>query len=136
LGLVEGFSPMPDRPEAERFAGPFYLRADAGRWQIGFRVKQRHLNRLGICHGGILATFADLQGHALKKNEGLQGDSPTITLSLDYVAPVQLGQWVEVEPTIVRRTPGLLFFQSLITADGQVALRASGIYKLRGSKQV
>lgn len=126
-----GFTPLANRVELEHYAGPFYQNSTDGRWRIGFRVKARHLNRLGDCHGGILATFADLQGHVLKKKLGLVTQSPTISISLDYVAPAREDDWVEAEPELVRQTPRMLFFRSLILANGQVAVRTNGIYRLR-----
>jgi uncharacterized protein (TIGR00369 family) len=126
-----GFTPLANRVELEHYAGPFYESATDGRWKIGFRVKARHLNRLGDCHGGILATFADLQGHVLKKKLGLVTKSPTISVTLDYVAPVKQDEWVEAEPELVRQTPRMLFFRSLVLANEQVVMRTSGIYRLR-----
>ena len=126
----EGFVPTPQVAAPELYAGPYYERRVETGYQLGFRVADRHLNVAGDCHGGVLATFADLQGYPIKKALNLAVVSPTISLSLDYVAPVKLGAWVQTEPQLVRRTKRLLFFASLITADGEVALRTNGIYRL------
>lgn len=128
----DGFVVLENRAEAEASAGPFYeRRSPDGRWQLGFRVTARKLNKMGVCHGGILATFADIQGSALKKSLGLRLLSPTVNLSLDYVAPARAGAWVESQPELVRQTETLLFFQSIFRADGIACVRASGIYRLR-----
>ncbi|WP_417722488.1 PaaI family thioesterase [Salipiger sp.] len=127
----EGFTQLTGRTAIESHIGPFYeRRLEDGAWQLGFRVTTAKLNGMGNCHGGVLATFADIQGAALKKTIGLRVKSPTVSLSLDYVAPAPEGAWVQSTPEVVRETGRLLFFQALVTADGTPCLRASGIYKL------
>lgn len=129
----EGFRPLLGRADAEMNAGLFYeRRAGDGYWQLGFRVTPRKLNKMGICHGGVLAIFADIQGGALKKSLGLRIDSPTVNLSIDYAAPALAGSWVQSQPELVRRTRSLLFFHAMFYADETLCARASGIYRLRG----
>lgn len=137
----EGFTPLRNRGSGEGTAGPFYIRqcaagegGDGGAWQLGFRVTAAKLNPAGVCHGGILATFADVQGSAVKRGLGLTGWSPTVNLSLDYVAPAPEGAWVQSTPELVRRTRSLLFVQAVLRADGDPCLRVSAIYKLGGQQ--
>jgi len=133
-----GFVPLTHRSEGEQYTGPYYLRVQGPSFSLGFRVAQRHLNRMGVCHGGMLATFADIQGTAICRRLGLAHGTPTISLSLDYVAPVKLGAWVESTPELVKLTGKLIFFRALVEADGAVALRVSGIYRrnLQGPDKV
>ena len=127
-----GFVELTGRPEAERFAGPFYERTlDDGIRQLGFRVTPRKLNKMGVCHGGALALFADIQSGALKRSLGLAVDSPTINLTIDFVASAPKGSWVQSQPELVRQTGGLLFFESKLLADGHICARVNGIYRLR-----
>ncbi len=42
----------------------------------------------------------------------------------------QFGTWVQGEADVLRSTRNLLFGQGLITADGEPALRVSGIFKM------
>ncbi|WP_165816110.1 PaaI family thioesterase [Kumtagia ephedrae] len=126
-----GFRPLLGRAEVEMVAGPFYERRTAGgQWQLGFRVTPRKLNRMGVCHGGVLAVFADIQGSALKKSLDLVAESPTVTLGIDYAAPAHAGAWVQSRPELVRQTATLLFFHALFYADDTLCARASGIYYL------
>lgn len=126
-----GFRPLLGRAEVEMVAGPFYERRTAdGQCQLGFRVTPRKLNRMGVCHGGVLAVFADIQGSALKKSLDLVAESPTVTLGIDYAAPAHAGAWVQSQPELVRQTATLLFFHALFYADDTLCARASGIYYL------
>lgn len=128
----EGFVQLRDRAEAEMFAGPFYERQlPDGARQIGFRVTSRKLNKMGMCHGGVLALFADIQGSVIKRRLKISVDTPTINLGIDFVAPARAGAWVWSQPELVRHSGGLLFFQSMVHADEQICIRVSGIYRLR-----
>jgi len=112
--------------------GPLYGKRDNGYFLLGFRVEDRHCNPARICHGGMLMTFADMQlplGIRLQ-SETDAGFMPTVHLSAEFMAPAPLGAWVEGRTDILRQTRNLAFAQCLVTADGEVVLRASGIFKL------
>jgi uncharacterized protein (TIGR00369 family) len=111
--------------------GPLYGRRDGNRLVMGFRVEPRHCNPADICHGGMLLALADMLIGPGAEFEVQSGRFlPTVSLSADFLAPAQLGAWVEGVAEPLRMTKSLLFAQCLITADGTPALRASGIVKL------
>ena len=58
--LPPGFSALPTLGGFIAANGPLYLRHEGDRVQLGFRVEARHVNPLGVCHGGMLATFCDM----------------------------------------------------------------------------
>ena len=114
------------------FNGPLYARLVERRVQLGFRVQQRHTNPMGVCHGGMLATFADMlvpctNMYDLSRERRFL---PTISLNIDYLGPARLGAWVQGEAQVLRTTRNMLFGQGLVTADGELALRFSGVFKL------
>ena len=131
-GIPEGF-------QARRFGegfisvnGPLYTRRVEGRFQLGFRVEQRHCNPMGICHGGMMATFCDmllpLSAHVL--SDVGKRFLPTINLQIDYLAASPLGSWVQGEAQVLRTTRSLVFMQGLVQADGVSVARVSGIFKI------
>lgn len=112
--------------------GPLYVSVAGGGFRLGFRVQSRHTNPLGICHGGMMATFADmlLPMAVLHAWEGPRHFLPTIGLQIDYLGPSRLGAWVEGRAELLRRTRNMVFAQGLVTADGEPALRVSGTFKI------
>ena len=112
--------------------GPLYAKWTGERLLMGFRVEERHTNPLKICHGGMLATFADMviPCAAFYQADMASRFLPTVSLQVDYMGSAALGAWVQGEAQILRTTRNLLFGQALITADGEPALRVSGIFKL------
>lgn len=111
--------------------GPLYLRRDPP--ALGLRVERRHTNMAGRCHGGMIATFCDMVlpvcSHLLAPAIA-DRFLPTVSLQIDYAAPVALGAWLEGTAQVLRVTRSLVFAQALVTADGQLAARASGILKI------
>lgn len=131
--LPPGYQPMTAGGEYMKINGPLHVRREGARVWIGFRVESRHCNPMGNCHGGMLATFCDmlLPMSAHRTTAEVRGRFlPTISLQLDYLAPVPLGAWVEGEAEVLRVTRSLVFMQGRVTADGVPAVRVSGIFKL------
>ncbi|HKB53852.1 MAG TPA: PaaI family thioesterase [Ramlibacter sp.] len=130
--IPDGFKRAPIGGAFLGHNGPLYARLDDGRLQLGFRVEERHTNPLKICHGGMLATFADmLLTCGIIYQPGFERHFlPTISLQVDYLAQAELGAWVQGEATVLRRTRSIVFAQGVVTADERAALRVSGIFKL------
>jgi uncharacterized protein (TIGR00369 family) len=131
-GIPQGFRAVAMGGAFMAANGPLYARLAGERLQLGFRVEARHTNPLNICHGGMLASFADmLLPCVILYQPGHQRHFlPTISLQVDYLAPAALGAWVEGEGQVLRRTRSMVFAQGLVTADGVPAMRVSGIFKL------
>ncbi|MEC7763530.1 MAG: PaaI family thioesterase [Pseudomonadota bacterium] len=125
----EGFVRI-DYGDPERFAGPYYERDRPDSYQVGFRAKARHVNHGGFIHGGLIATFCDLQVRPIKMREGLSEFSPTINMAVDFVESGREGDWIWMEPTLVKRTRKMLFTQGLVMAEDRVIARTNAIYRI------
>ena len=113
--------------------GPLYVKKLNPGIVLGFRVEPRHCNPMGICHGGMIATFCDMllpiSAHYLSADLGRRF-LPTINLQIDYLAASPKGAWVQGEAQLLRSTRSLVFMQGVVSADGQPVARASGIFKI------
>jgi uncharacterized protein (TIGR00369 family) len=133
IEVPAGFRPIPVGGEYIRLNGPIYLRIEGDQVLMGFRVLPRHTNPMGICHGGWLATFADMLlpiSVQHKSPEVGRRFLPTINLQVDYLAPAPLGAWVQGEAQVLRATRNIVFAQGVAHADGTPCLRTSGIFKV------
>jgi uncharacterized protein (TIGR00369 family) len=136
LSPPEGFRLIKAGGPYMSLSGPLYGRIvqenNKNRVQIGFRVEQRHTNPVGICHGGMLATLADMLAIVCLpyQTDLPRHFLPTISLQLDYLAPAPMDAWVQAQADILRTTRNLIFTQGLITANGENAMRTSAIYKI------
>ncbi len=113
--------------------GPLFFLHDGPLFKLGFRVEERHCNPIGSCHGGMLATFADMLmpiGAITLVPELRQRFLPTVSLQVDFMASAQVGDWVEGEAQVLRTTRTMVFAQGLVTSAGKTALRCSGVFKI------
>ena len=58
--IPAGFEPLASGGEFIAANGPLYLYHQGDVVKLGFRVESRHTNPLGICHGGMMASFCDM----------------------------------------------------------------------------
>jgi uncharacterized protein (TIGR00369 family) len=127
----EGFHRAPIGGTFATENGPLYARWHENRLLLGFRVAHRHANPGQQCHGGMLATFADvlISTAAQYQAEIPRHFLPTISLQLDFLAGAPVGSWVEGRADILKVTRNLVFSQGIIHADGRPVVRASGVFK-------
>ena len=127
-----GFKPLQRLGEFIQVNGPLYLLHEGGTVRLGLRIESRHTNPMGICHGGMLASFCDMLLPLAIHRQSEVGARflPTINLQIDYLAAAPLGAWLEGEAQVLRVTRTLVFAQGLVTADGTPAVRTSGIFKI------
>lgn len=114
--------------------GPIYMTQDildlGEAVRFGFRVAQRHCNPRPVCHGGMLATFLDIAlARGVRIARDVEAPLPTISLSLDYLAPAPLGDWVDARVAVTRAGSGTCFVQAMLHASSGPILRGSGVYK-------
>ena len=89
--------------EASGFAaanGPWFEKIEDGRSIRGFLPGPQHANALGIVHGGMLAAFLD-SAMGVSVWQTLQRRAVTLTLSLDYLGPARIGDWLEAVGEVV-----------------------------------
>lgn len=130
--IPAGFAPSRLSMGFLEHSGPLYGKWDGTHLRLGFRVEERHCNPGRVAHGGMLATFADMQLPiaARFQSKADLGFLPTISLTCDFLAPAPLGVWVEGTAEPIKMTKNLLFAQGMATADGVPVLRANGIFKI------
>ncbi|HEX8168040.1 MAG TPA: PaaI family thioesterase [Beijerinckiaceae bacterium] len=112
--------------------GPIYRRERGERWAFGFKAGGKHANLRGVVQGGMLMTFAD---RALGRNAWkAAGDRAvaTIDFNMQFVTAGQLGEFIEVEPEVVRRTASLVFMRGTLTTGGRVVATCAGVWKILG----
>ena len=132
-----GFIQMPLGDGFIGVNGPIYGKWEDGHLLLGIRIEARHCNPMGIAHGGMMMTFADMQLPIAARLQGGLGDHflPTIAMSCDFVGPSPLGSWVQGRADVLKITRNLVFVQAMVTADGAPVLRASGTFKLASASK-
>ena len=134
--IPEGFTPIERRQGPfNTLIGPLHQRRDGDRFIIGLRIGEKHTNSQGICHGGVLATLADLAlGYAMiGKVEGEAG-FVTVHLSIDYAGSARPGDWVESDVEVQRTGARMAFCNGFLVVGDKRIVRMSSVFALAGNK--
>ena len=94
------------------------------------KVKEMHLNTGKIAHGGFLSIIADTgMGTAAHK---IAGDRRCVTINLDmkFISAGQLGDKLEGNVNILKKTKTLVFINCEISNDKDIVVSASGTWKI------
>jgi uncharacterized protein (TIGR00369 family) len=127
----QGFEPILSNSAFGWENGPIFERNEGGVITRGFRVAERHINAGGMCHGGMMMTFADI----LLATGVMQAAPPpfvTIRLTTDFIDAVKLGEWVEGTAKPGAISDGVVAVSAVIEAEGRVVANASALFKLLG----
>ena len=111
--------------------GQTWVSGQPGARQVALVSTDAHANdHIGVIHGGVLMTFADIAlGVATSEALGL-AHCVTAQLQMQFVATAAVGSLLICEPEVVRKTSSLVFARGLIQADGKVVASADGIFKV------
>jgi uncharacterized protein (TIGR00369 family) len=98
---------------------------------VGLRIATPHTNSRGLVHGGLITSLAD-NTMGLNCGVKLGGGARlvTVSLSIDFIGPAQIGQWVAVETEIIKTGGTLCFAQCVVTANGEICARANATFRV------
>jgi uncharacterized protein (TIGR00369 family) len=128
--VPDGFEPHFRKSPLTEPWEPLYSKRTDKAVIIGLRLAKPHTNGRGLVHGGLIAALADnAMGYSCAQAMDWQASLVTISLSVDFVASGQVGQWLAVESDVIRTGSTICFAQSLIKADDVVIARANGTFR-------
>jgi uncharacterized protein (TIGR00369 family) len=133
--IPEGFEPHFRHSPLTDPWEPIYSKRTADAVIIGLRLAAPHTNSRGLAHGGLLTSLAD---NAMGLSCGLKLGGArlvTVSLSIDFIGPAQVGQWLAVETEIIKTGGTLCFAQCFVTADGVNCARASATFHVVRNKE-
>ena len=133
--IPDGFIPLEREAGYGGQFGQIYGKPDSGQLVLGFAVMEHHLNPLNTCHGGAIATFADYQIEAVQQVINLEVSTPTISLSVDYLSPALLGDWLECTVKLQKQTGRMIFTSAEISTDRTLIARSTAIYHISRSRK-
>jgi acyl-coenzyme A thioesterase PaaI-like protein len=114
--------------------GPLWMRPVEDSYRFAFLAEPKHHNRRGVVQGGMLMTFADRSmGMTCWYANGRQPQA-TIQLDMHFVDAVQIGEFVEANCTVVRRTRSVIFMNADLVVGTRVVATAKGVWKTLGKQ--
>jgi uncharacterized protein (TIGR00369 family) len=129
--VPDGFEPHFRKSPLTEPWEPLYSKRTDKAVIIGLRLAKPHTNSRGLVHGGLITALADnAMGYSCAQAMDWQSSLVTISLSVDFVASGQIGQWLAVETEVIRTGSTICFAQSLAKADDVVIARANGTFRV------
>ena len=133
--VPDGFGRLPTGLGFTDNLQPCFRRMEGDAVSFGLVVEKQHGNVMGICHGGVLVTLADVTAATgVNVARGVRAGSPTINLSVDFISAARMGQWIQadVHSVTVKRRFG--FCSGAITNRDGVVARFNGTFYLPDHK--
>ncbi|MEM7329419.1 MAG: PaaI family thioesterase [Pseudomonadota bacterium] len=112
-------------------AGPYFVkRGKSGQHLVGCHIRPLHVNYIGIAHGGVLTTLADV---ALSYQAFRYTDPPTkvatISLTTNFLSGARLGDWVLADCQIDRVGKQMTYVRGAIFIKEKVIMTATAVFK-------
>jgi uncharacterized protein (TIGR00369 family) len=127
----EGFHVIPNGAGFNLFIGAIYGRLRDNKLTLGMRIKPRLLNPHQTLHGGVTACFVDMQAYVAQREGGVPDHvTPTINMSIDYLAPIVSGDWLQADTSLLKATRNMLFTSSVGWVGDKPVFRSSSIFKI------
>lgn len=128
--IPDGFTAIEHSANFGRHTGPFYDGEDEAGFVRAFLADERHGNSLGIVHGGMLMTFADIVLARAVREVATGRPFVTLRMTTDFVAPARQGDWIEGRAKVTRQARGIVFVRGRLTVGNRLVLKADGLFRV------
>lgn len=126
---LPGYTIFDPHDPFETRAGPFWCAQQPdGRLEFALEVTENQCNSNGITHGGMLMTMIDLTLVATAKTVP-EDRFVTVSLNSEFIASAKVGDLIQAEGTLTRRTRSLAFVRGQVRCGDRILLTASAVLK-------
>lgn len=131
LPIPDGFAPAQFSRGFLEVSGPYFLKREAGSTIVGCRMAGQHMNYVGVAHGGVLATLADV-ALSLQLYDSTDTKLPvsTVSMTTHFLSAARLGEWVEARAVIDRIGKRLAYSHGSISCESRMLMTMSGVFAI------
>jgi uncharacterized protein (TIGR00369 family) len=124
-----GFEPSERTGPFFDLIGPVYTKPGERGILLGLRARAEHCNSRGFVHGAVLAALLDVVcGRNCSARAPSNPNLLTVSLTVDYVAAAQDGDWLEASATVTRAGRRLAFADGRVEVAGKPVAKASAVF--------
>ena len=127
--VADGWSPL-DSGSFVEIVGQIYFKEAGDGIRYGFIADPRFKNRRSVLHGGFISAFADRTLALAGRRINNSGPQATIELSIRFIDAVQIGEFVESVPEVVRKTRSVIFVRGTMVVGSRIVATADGIWRI------
>lgn len=112
------------------YLGGVWWREGASGPVYGFLAGSQAVNRNGFVHGGMMMSFVDrVFGLTARRVSGAPRGA-TVSLNHQFMTPMKIGAFAELEPRVIRLTPRMAFLDGTLVCGDQPVVSAQGVWRL------
>lgn len=126
--LAQGWSVYED-PGFISHAGPFFYKMDREGPVFCFPTFDKHENRNGVLQGGAFMTFMDRALGATARHLTQTPATATVTMTVQFIDAVGIGETVHVTPVMSRATKQLVFMSGVFMVEARTVAVVNGVWK-------
>ena len=110
--------------------GPIYFKGAGHDLAVGVYITEKHVNGVGVAHGGFIATLADVAlAGACATVTDPPGGGLTVSLTVDFTGVAILGSWVQSYIEIHKDHGTLKFANVYLICNEKSIARASAVFR-------
>ncbi|MDP2821380.1 MAG: PaaI family thioesterase [Sulfuritalea sp.] len=130
--IPDGFKPLKRGGGYLTSLGPWYYRLDdRNQIVLAIRIEDRHTNIRHIAHGGFLVTMVDTAlGIVVSSSREPPQPIVTVSLTTNFVASAEHGDWVEAHVDIDRMGGRLAYASCSLTVGERRIMTGTGVFAL------
>lgn len=99
----------------------------------GFVAGDHAVNRNGFVHGGMLMSFVDRVFGLTARNASGAPRGATVSLNHQFMTPMKIGDFAQLEPRVIRLTPRMAFLEGTVFCGDEPVVSAQGVWRLAKS---
>ncbi|MBD1164217.1 PaaI family thioesterase [Pelagibacterales bacterium SAG-MED13] len=103
-------------------------------YQFKSKINENHLNAAGMTHGGYLSALIDAGAGTAAHRSANNAPCVTISLDLKFIGASKLGDEIEGNVKILKKTKTLVFLFCELKCENKIITSASGVWKILNLK--
>ena len=131
-----GYAPHTRRSPLTDPWEPLFAKTTGQAVQLAVQVREAHCNSRGFAHGGLISALADNAMGLSAVTAARAGASPdakgavTVSLALDFIDSAQLGEWLEVQPAVLKVGRTLAFTECRVVCGERLIARGNASFRM------
>ncbi|MBL0728801.1 PaaI family thioesterase [Piscinibacter sp. HJYY11] len=115
---------------------PLFAREAGDAVQLAVEIREAHCNARGFAHGGLVSALADnamgLSAVRLARQQPgqAQASAVTVTLALDFLDTARIGDWLEVQPSVLKLGRTLAFAECRVVCGDRLVARGNASFRM------
>ena len=103
---------------------------------MGLFLREAHCNSRGLVHGGLITALADnamglsCAQSLVQAGRNVGKGLVTVSLSTDYLGVGKLGQWLQIDPEVMKVGGTIGFARAQVSSAGELIATAHATFKI------